>query len=46
MKNIFWLLTWDLESELVLHGHDELHVVQRVQAEVLDEVGIVGELKN
>ena len=33
-----------LESELVLHCHDDLHVVQRVQAEVIDEVTLQGQL--
>ncbi len=34
----------DLEPELVLHGHDDLHVVQRVQPEVLHEVRLQLEL--
>ncbi len=28
----------DLEAELVLNGHDDLHMVQAVQPQVLDEV--------
>ena len=28
----------DLEAELGLHGHHELHLVQRVEPEVVDEV--------
>ncbi len=32
------LVLGDLETELVLDGHDQLHVVERVQTEVLDEI--------
>ena len=33
-----------LESELVLHCHDNLHVIKRVQSEVIDEVTVEGQL--
>ena len=35
---------WNLKSKLVLHCHDDLHVVQRVQTEVIDEVTVQGQL--
>ena len=38
------VLVRNLEAELVLHRHDDLHVVQGVQAEVVDEVTIQGQL--
>ena len=38
------VLVRNLEPELVLHRHDDLDVVQRVQAEVVDEVTVKGQL--
>ena len=38
------VLVRNLEAELVLHRHDDLHVVQRVQTEVIDEVTVQGQL--
>ena len=38
------VLVRNLEAELVLHCHDDLHVVQRVQTEVIDEVTVQGQL--
>ena len=40
----FCVLVRNLEAELVLHRHDDLHVVQRVQTEVIDEVTVQGQL--
>ena len=33
-------------TEFVLHGHDDLHVVQRVQAQVVDEVRVDRQLEH
>ena len=30
----------NLEAELILHSNDDLHMVEAVQSQVLDEVGI------
>ena len=30
----------NLEAELILHGNDDLHMVEAVQPQVLDKVGI------
>ena len=38
------VLVRNLKPELVLHRHDDLHVVQGVQAEVIDEVTVQGQL--
>ena len=38
------VLVRNLKAKLVLHRHDDLHVVQRVQAEVIDEVTLQGQL--
>ena len=38
------VLVRNLKPELVLHRHDDLHVVQRVQTEVIDEVTVQGQL--
>ena len=38
------VLVRNLKPELVLHRHDDLHVVQGVQAEVVDEVTVQGQL--
>ena len=38
------VLVRDLKPELVLHRHDDLDVIQRVQAEVIDEVTVQGQL--
>ena len=38
------VLVRNLKPKLVLHCHDDLHVVQRVQAEVIDEVTLQGQL--
>ena len=34
----------NLEPKLILHGNDNLHMVQTVQAQVLDEVRLRSEL--
>ena len=34
----------NLEPKLILHGNDNLHMVQAVQAQVLDEVRLRSEL--
>jgi len=34
----------DFEHELILHGHDDFHMVQAVQTQVLHEVGVQVEL--
>ena len=44
-EQLLRVVVGDLEAELVLHGHDDLHVVEGVQAEVLDEVGLEGQLE-
>ena len=38
------VLVRNLKTKLVLHRHDDLDVVQRVQAEVVDEVTVKGQL--
>ena len=38
------MIVWDLESELVFHGHNNLDVIQRVQAQVVGEVQLQGQL--
>ena len=38
------VLVGNLKPELVLHRHDDLHVVEGVQAEVIDEVTVQGQL--
>ena len=35
----------DLEAELVLHGHDDLNVIERVETKILDEMGVEFQLK-
>ena len=35
---LFSVIVWDLKSEFVLHSHDDLNMVQRVQAQVVNEV--------
>ena len=44
-EQLLRVVVGDLEAELVLHGHDDLHVVEGVQAEVFDEVGLEGQLE-
>lgn len=44
-EELLGMVVGDLEAELVLHGHDDLHVVEGIEAEVLDEVGLKGELE-
>lgn len=43
-EKLFGVVVRNLESELVLHGHDDLHVVQRVQTQVVDEVRLQSQL--
>ena len=38
------VLVRNLKPKLVLNRHDNLHVVQRVQTEVIDEVTVQGQL--
>ena len=33
-----------LKTKLILHGHDDLHMIQTVQTQVIDEVRVQGEL--
>ena len=34
----------NLEAELILHSNNDLHMIEAVQPQVLDEVGIRGQL--
>jgi len=38
------LSVWDLDVELLLDGHDDLHGVERIKSEILGEVGLEVEL--
>ena len=40
------MIIGNLKAELVLDGHDDFDVIQRVQAEVVDEVRVQGQLKS
>lgn len=31
---------WDFKAKLIFHGHDDLNVVQGIQPQVVDEVGV------
>ena len=44
-QQLLGVVVWNLEAELVLHGHDDLHVVERVQAQIVDKVGIQSQLE-
>ena len=44
-EELFCVVVRNLESELVLHGHDDLDVVQRVQTQVVDEVRLQSQLQ-
>ena len=39
-QQLLGVVVGNLEAELILHGHDDLHVVERVQAQIVDEVGL------
>ena len=44
-QQLLGVVVGNLEAELILHGHDDLHVVERVQAQIVDEVGLKGQLQ-
>ena len=44
-EELVGLVVGDLEAELVLDSHDQLHVVEGIEAEVLDKVRQEGNLK-
>ena len=44
-QQLLGVVVGNLEAELVLHGHDDLHVVERVQAQIVDKVGIQSQLE-
>ena len=35
----------NLEAKLILHGHDDLHMIERVQAQIIYEMRISRQLK-
>lgn len=44
-KQLLGIRVGDLESKLILHGHNDLNVIQRVQSQVVDEVRFNVELR-
>src|SRR5215208_7201816 len=43
-RDLLGILIGDLDAELLFERHDQLHRVERVRTEVLDERGVVGHL--
>ena len=41
----FSLIVGNLEVKLLLHGHDDLNVIERVETKILDEMGVEFQLK-
>ena len=44
-EQLLGVVVRDLKPELIFNAHDDFHVIKRVQAQVVDEVGLRGQLE-